>query len=189
MGLFYKVPSKKLFEVRNEIFVKNGIPALKKKGFEESPYKGVRFGKIDSGTFVYDLCRLKADSQLETITTYISKGDSWIKVFLNVFQLHPALKSIDKLKALTGTQYLLPPNSVTRMRLRVNGIKGMPLFNTVEHKIKSFYTESGFQKRVSELSELIESDLTNIDSFINRWHELHQPLVTDWEGKEIAKKE
>jgi hypothetical protein len=61
----------------------------------------------------------------------------------------------------------------------------MPLFNTVDHKIKSFYTESGFQKRVDELSKLIETDLSKIDSFIRRWHELHQPMVTDWEGKKI----
>lgn len=185
MGLFYKVPPKKLFEVRNEIFVKNGIPALKKNGFEESPYKGMRFGKLDAGTYAFDLCRLSSSSYLETITTYISKRDNWIKIYLNVFKLSPELKSLEQLKGLDGMQFFLPPNSITKMRLRVNGIKGMPLFNTVEHKIKSFYTESGFQERVGELSKLIENDLNNIDDFIKRWHELHKPIVTNWEGKKI----
>jgi hypothetical protein len=185
MGLFYKVSPKKLFEVRNEIFVKNGIPALKKNGFNESPYRGMRFGKLDAGTYVFDLCRLNDGSDLETITTYISKRDSWIKVYLNVFKLTPALKSLEQLKELDGMQFFLPPNSITKMRLRVNGIKGIPLFNTVEHKIKYFYTESGFQERIEELGKLIEIDLSNIDFFIKRWHELHMPMVTDWEGNKI----
>jgi len=185
MGLFYKVTPKKLLQVRNEIFLKYGIPALQKNGFNESPYKGTRFGKYDAVTYIYDLCRSVNSSYLETITTYISKGDNWIVIKLNVFKLSPELKSLEQLKGLNGIQYLLPPNSVTEMRLRGNDFKGMPLFNTVRHKIKSFYTERGFHDRVNELSSLIEKDLNNIDSFIKRWHELHKPMVTDWEGKKV----
>lgn len=189
MGLFYKVPRKKLFEARNEIFVKKGIPALKKNGFEKSPFPEKLFGKNNLGDYTYELCRLNERSHLDSITVYISKDDSWIKIYLNIFELKPALKSLDQLKGLDGIQFNLPPNSINRMRLRIDDFKGMPLFRTVDHKIKSFYTERGFQKRIDELSKLIENDLNNIDSFVKRWYELHQPMVTDWEGKKIDKNE
>ncbi|MBZ5856398.1 hypothetical protein [Flavihumibacter profundi] len=189
MGLFYKVSPKKLFEVRNEIFVKNGIPALKKSGFVESPYTGMRFGKVVAGVYAYDLCRLNSHSHLEFITTYISKGDRWINVYLNIFELKPALNSQTQLHGLSEMQFHLPPNSVTRMRLRIDDYKGMPLFRTVEYRIRSFYSEKGFQKRIEELSDLIESDLNNINSFVKHWYNIHQPIITNWEGKKIDKPE
>ena len=68
------------------------------------------------------------------------------------------------------------------MRLRVDDFKGMPLFNFTEHKLKSFNSKRMLEKRMEELGDLIEQDLLNIDSFINKWHELHEPNVTDWEG-------
>ncbi|MDN3583987.1 hypothetical protein [Mucilaginibacter flavus] len=187
MGLFYALTAKDFLESRNEIFIKNGIPALMKHGFEKSPYKGMRWGKLDAGTYVYDLCRLSSSSQLETITTYISKGDSWIKIYLNVFELKKKLNSLDQLTNLEGVQFLLPPNSATRMRLRSDDFEGMPLFNFVKHKVKSFYTKHGFSKRVEELGELISRDMNNIDFFVKRWKELHTPLVTDWEGNNFKK--
>ena len=185
MGLFYKVSAKKSLEVRKDIFLKNGIPALKKNRFEQSPFPEKLFGKNNLGDYTYDLCRLSSGSHLETITTHISRGDSWIKIYLNVFELKPTLKTLDSLKGMDGMQFSLPPNTLTSMRLRVDDFEGMPLFNTVEHKIKSFYTESGFQGSVDELTKLIEDDLDNIDSFLKRWYELHQPLITDWKGKKI----
>lgn len=54
-----------------------------------------------------------------------------------------------------------------------------------EHKIKSFYSKSGLEKRTEELGRLIEQDLMNIDSFVKRWHELHQANIVDWEGNLI----
>ena len=185
MGLFYRISPEKLFEVRNEIFTKNGIPALEENGFVKSPYKGMRFGKFQAGVYAYDLCRLTEHSQLEFITTYISKGDEWINVYLNIFQLKPTLKSLTQLHGLDEMQFHLPPNSLTRMRLRIDDFKGIPLFRTIEHKIKSFYSQKGFQKRVGELSQLIESDLKNINSFVNSWNNLRRPMTTTWEGKKI----
>lgn len=190
MGLFYKLPAKKFLEVRSEIFVKNGIPPLTKNGFEKSPYKGIRFGKLNAGIYAYDLCRLSSGSHLETITTYISKRDSWIKIYLNIFELKPNLESLDQLKDCEAIQFHVPPNTITQMRLRIDDFRGMPLFRTVEHKIKSFYTESGFHKRASELSKLIEDDMNNIDFFVKRWYELNgHAMITDWEGKKIDKNE
>ena len=185
MGLFYKVSPKKLLEVRNEIFVKNGILALKRKGFEEMPFRAPWFGKNNLGDYTYELCRLNERRHLEIITTHISKGDLWIKIFLNIFDLKPDLKSLEQIKGLPIIQFYLPPNSLTEMRLRIDDFEGMPIFRTIEHKIKSYYSESGFQKRVDELRELIENDLNNIDSFVNRWYELHQSRVTNWEGKKV----
>jgi hypothetical protein len=69
------------------------------------------------------------------------------------------------------------------MRLRRDDFKGMPLFNTVHHKLKSYYTKGGYQRSISRLSKLIEKDMNNIDRSVNRWHELHQPVVTGWDGK------
>ncbi|MBV8388597.1 MAG: hypothetical protein JO080_02230 [Mucilaginibacter sp.] len=185
MGLFYKAPRKRIFEQRNEIFIKYGVPALKKNGFEESPYKGMRFGKLDAGTYAFDLCRLTEGSHLETITTYISKGDRWIKIYLNIFILKPTLKTLSQLNGLDQMQFFLPPNSISEMRLRSDDFKGMPLFNTVKYKIKRYYSERGFQKRLKRLGELIERDLNNIDRFKERWYELHEPLMTDWEGHKL----
>lgn len=80
-------------------------------------------------------------------------------------------------------QFHLHPNSITEMRLRSDDFKGITLFNFKKHKLHSFFTESGFQKRVDELGDLIEDDMNNIDSFVKRWHELHKPVVTTWDGK------
>lgn len=187
MGLFYKVPTKQLFRVRRDIFEKNGVPALKRNGFEESPYQGMRFGYLDPGTFAYDLCRLNARDHLEMITTYISRGDRWITVYLNIFELKPVLRSLEQLTDVDGIQFHLPPNSITKMRLRIDDFKGMPLFRTVDHKIKPFYTERGYRRRVEQLRQLIGNDLDNIDHFVNRWYELYRPMITNWQGKAIDK--
>lgn len=53
------------------------------------------------------------------------------------------------------------------------------------HKLKSFYTKLGLENRIQELGNLIEKDCSNIDHFVKRWHELHTPNITDWEGNVI----
>lgn len=186
MGLLYKISEKEFLEIRNKIFLKSGIPSLQKNGFEKSPFSTAWFGKNNMGDYTYELCRVSEGSQLEIIVTHISKGDSWIKIFLNIFELYPEIKSIEQLNGVDGLQYHLPPNSLTKMRLRIDDIKGVPLFNYDfmfgGHKLKSFKTESGLNKRIEELSSLIKEDLTNIDSFVKRWFKLHQLNVTDWKG-------
>lgn len=131
------------------------------------------------------MCRLSQNTRLEIVETIIARGDRWIQIYLNIFELRPQVASPEQLKGVDGLKYDLPPNSLTRMRLRVDDFKGMPLFNFVEHKLKSFNSESGLKKRAEELGDLIEKDLTNIDSFIKKWHELHQPNVTDWSGNRV----
>lgn len=56
-----------------------------------------------------------------------------------------------------------------------------------EHKIGSYYTESGYEAALAKLKKLIKSDMGNINDFVKRWHELHKPNVTDWEGNIVSK--
>lgn len=189
MGLSYKASDKELLEARSNIFLERGVPELRKNGFEQSPYSAAWFGKNNLGDYTYELCRASKDSHLEVIVTHISKGDKWVKVFLNIFKLTPELKSVEQLQGVDGLHYHLPPNSLTKMRLKVDDIKGIPLFSYSflfgGHKLKFFNSEDGLKKRVKQLGDLIEKDLNKIDSFIERWHELHQPNLTDWEGNKI----
>lgn len=183
MGLFYKASAKQLLEIKNEIFVQNGIPALEKNGFQKSPFAVDWFGRNNLGDFTYELCRLSVQGHLETITTHICRGDSWIQIYLNVFDVRPLLESLEQLRSVDGMQFHLPPNTLTRMQLREDDFKGMPLFNMVHHKMNSYYTKSGYQRSIRQLSKLIKGDLNNINGFVQRWHKLHEPLVTTWEGK------
>jgi hypothetical protein len=190
MGLIYKVTDKKLLDIRNKIFIDNGIPALEKNGFKKSPFSTANYGKNNLGDYTYELCRVSGGSHLETIVTDISKGDKWIKITLNVFNLNPEIKSIEELQGVDGLQYHLPPNSKTKMRLRMDDIKGIPLFNYHfmfgGHKLKSFNSERALNKEIEGLSNRIKKDLTDIDSFVKRWHELHQPNATDWSGNRVT---
>jgi len=182
MSLFYDVSRKELLDIRNEIFVSTGIPVLEKNGFVKSPFKSIHWGRNNLKDFSYDLCRVNEYSQLEKITAHISRGDRWIKVSLNSFELRPEIKSLDQLVGKDGMKFYLPPNSLTEMRLRTDD--SIPLFNNhfYDHKLKPFYTKWGYEKSVSGLTERIKRDLSNINYFFNFWHTLHKPLVTDWEG-------
>lgn len=182
MVKFYKVSEKDLLVVRNKIFTEVGIPALEENGFCKSPFSGSWFGKNNLGDFTYELCRVSNKSHLEIILTHISKGDVWVKIYLNIFELHPVVNNCDQLNNSDGIKFSLPPNNLSRMRLRIDDFNGIPLFRTIEHKIGSFHTKNGFEKQVLKLKELIKADMTNIDKFVSRWHELHAVNKTDWEG-------
>ncbi|WP_199139156.1 hypothetical protein, partial [Pedobacter sp. ASV12] len=162
------------------------IPALKQKGFEHSPFSSAWFGRNNLIDSTYKLCRISKNSELEMLTTHITREDSWIQIFLNIFKLEPTINALTELKERDGIQFGLPPNNMTEMRLRMDDYKGPPLFHGVRHKLKSFYTEKGFEESVQNLGELIKKDMENIDHFIKRWHELHKPTVTDWEGNKIS---
>ena len=184
-----KPTEKELLEIRNKIFIEKGIPALESNGFLASPFSTARKGRNNLGDYTYELCRLSEGSQLEEILTHICRGDRWIQIHLNIFKLFPEIRSIEQLKNVGGLNYHLPPNSITRMRLHSDDIRGIPLFNSHfmfgGHKLKSFSTEAGLEKRIKKLGSLIDKDLTNIDSFVKRWFELHQPAIVDWEGNRL----
>lgn len=190
MGLFYTASPKELLQLRNKIFLDFGVPALQKRGFKKSPFSTAWFGKSENVGYSYELCRLSAQAELEIINVQIVRGDHWIQISLNIFKLQPQIDSIDQLTNIDGLKFHLPPNSVSDMRLHVDDIKGPPIldYNHMfrNHKIKSYHTRIGLEKRAEELGRIIESDLTNIDSFVKRWHEIHQPLTTTWEGTPVA---
>src|SRR5215217_2943123 len=127
MGLFYKPSRKELLEIRNGIFLNNGLTALYKNGFSKSPFSTSLYGRNNLNDFSYVLCRLSSGSILEHIIVHITRGDKWIKIYLNVFQLHPRVDSLESLKGLEGTKYHLPPNSLSEMRIRSDDYKGIPL--------------------------------------------------------------
>jgi hypothetical protein len=188
MNVFFKTSPKELLVVRNKIFLTKGIPALNKSGFQKSPFSSSWLGRNNLRDFMYVLCRLNEHSQLEKIEVHITRGDSWIKIYLNIFELQPEIESLEQLNGVDGLQFHLPPNSFTDMQLRSDDVKGLYLFHSLfgkEHKLGSFYSKNGLKKRAEELGNLLESDLSNIDSFVKRWHELHEPLVINLNGKRL----
>jgi hypothetical protein len=170
MGMFYKAPKKELLEIRNKIFLTKGIPALEKKGFEKSPFLGAWYGRDNYKNFSYELCRLNANSQIEIINTYIIRGERWIQIHLNIFQLESKINSLSELKGVDGIQLGLPPNSVTEMRLWCDD--GIPLFNCnfFRHKMKKSYTKCGLRKNIENFGKIIEEDMNNINFFVQKWH-------------------
>ena len=185
----YKVSGKELFKMLLEIVEQVALPALLNKGFVKSPFKVDWYGKNDFGDFSYELCKLSNNSILERINIYVDKKGRGISIHLNVFKLSPIVNSLDSLKDTDGLNYHLPPNSYCRMQPYVDDFKGIPLFNYGfnfrDHKLKSFYTEKGYKKRVLQFRALIKDDYENIDKFFSRWHNLHEVNVVDWSGTPI----
>lgn len=190
MGMFYRVSEKQLLADRNSLIKEVGIPSLLKNGFMKSPFLGIWFGEYDSNVkgYSYELCRLNNNNFLEIIDFSVLKGEPWIKIHLNIFELEPVPKQIEDLTGKDGINFHLPPNSITKMRLRNDDYKGPPLFYMLflpEHKIGSYYSKSGYETEIKKLKKLIKSDMKNIDDFVKRWYELHNPNITDWEGNII----
>ncbi len=173
---------KELLEVRNEIFLEDGIPALNSVGFKKSPFPTDWYGRDYLNDFTYSLCRLN-HSCLETIEAQITRGDRWIKVFLNIFNLIPTITDLDDLKTCDSLRYKIPPASLTEMRINHDNYQGIPLFNSKSNRHKLSRSIAGYKKSVKDLRTNIQNDLSNIDSFVKRWHEISKPLQVDWNGR------
>jgi hypothetical protein len=188
MKIFYKATAKEILDIRNKIVLETAIPLLKKNGFVRSPFSTAWNGRNNLKDFDYEFCRITGNSRLEIIGIYVARGEGWIKFFLNIFELDPKVEKVEQLEGVDGLQFDLPPNSITKMKLRSDDIKGPPLFSLRYmhgHKLKRFYTKSGLTRNIKRLTRTIEGDLSNIDYFVRRWHELHQPLKTTWTGQQI----
>lgn len=125
---------------------------------------------------------------LEILIVRIAKEDIWIKIYINIFYLFPKIQLLKDLEGKSGLQFMLPPNNNTEMRFRVDDYKVLPIFRRLigkQHKINPYCTKKSFTERIIELGELIEEDIGKIDLFFKRWHELHEPLKTDWEGHKV----
>ena len=188
MELFYNISSKEILEIRNEIFLRCGVKILNENNFFRSPFLTSWFGKNNLGDYTYEFCKIASYSHLQMIKVHISRGDKWIKIFLNIFKLHPDVESISQLNGIDGLQYHLPPNSMTDMRLRVDNIKGIPLFNlfSKQHKIGIYFSKSSFDEASKNLEKLIAHDLNNISYFVGKWHEVYSPLLVNWDGKVVS---
>ncbi len=191
MRIFYNKTDKQLLEIRNNIFLEEGIPALKKNDFELDPFKTSWHGQYNSGIqgYIHQYSRLKKEKYLERIQVYILKNERWIQINLNIFELNPRLGVLSKLNKYEGIKLGMPPYSLTEMRLRNDDYKGPPLFHMLflpEHKLGNYDNENSFNKKVLKLSRLIRKDMENIDSFIRRWHEMYTPNMIDWERKLVS---
>jgi hypothetical protein len=188
MSIFYRPPDKELLDVRNKIVLETAIPLLIEKGFTKSPFSTAWFGRNNLNDFDYELCRLTKNSQIEIFTIYVARGDKWIQFNLNIFELYPTPKSIDELNKINGLQFCLHPNSLTKMRLRSDDIKGPPIFSIRYmngHKLNRFFTKEGLNQSINSLTNIIKCDIENFEMFVKRWHEQHKPLKTDWEGLQL----
>jgi len=188
----FKISDKELLTTRNAIFKDYGIPELEKNGFVRSPFKTSWYGEYDSNIrgYSYELCKLTDQNHLLDITVDIMRESKYIKIDLNIFELHEKINSISDLKECDGIHFHLPPNDSTRMQLRSDDYKGPPLFYMLflpEYKIGKYTTQGSFEKQLNKLRELVKKDMTNIDSFVKRWHELHKPNITDKEGNIVKK--
>ena len=165
MRLLYTVPDRDLLLIRNDIIKETCIPELRMKDFLQSPFSTSWFGKNNLGDYSYEFCRLSKNSVIEILLVHINKGDSWIKFLLNVFKLSPKLDDIEQLRGVDGLKFHLPPNSLTRMRLRSDEYKVPPFFYMLfypEHKIGRSYTKIGFDREVQELEKLIKKDMIKL---------------------------
>ncbi len=192
MGLFYNVSNKLLLKDLNSLFKEVGIPALQKSGFVPSQFATSWTGQYNRSTrgYCYQFDRLNSNRFLERIDIDICSGEKYIQMHLNIFELSPELESISELKIYEAIKFGIPPNSLTNMRLRTgNYYKGPPLFYMLflpEHKLGGYYTKSGYEKEIAKLQKLIKFDMENIDIFVKRWHEIHKPNLTDWEGNVLT---
>ena len=186
--MFYSIKNSEILKIRNDIFLYNSVPYLKQNGFVKSPFLDANFGKNNRQLYIYEMCRLE-NSNLEFLATYISLRDRYIKIRLNIFQLSPIPKNISELENINGIKFYLPPNSQKEERLDIDMLKTIPLFSYrfwfENYKLKSFHTKFGLDMAIRKLKYLIERDMKNINSFVEKWRQFHKPNITDWEGNII----
>ena len=166
--MFYSKTDKQLLEIRNTIFIEEGIPALEKNNFELDPFKTSWHGQYDTGIqgYIHQYSRLKEEIYLERIQVYILNNERWIQINLNIFELNPRLDVLSKLNNYEGIKLGVSPNNLTEMRLRSDDYKGPPLFYMLffpEHKLGKFNSKTSFNKEV-----LCYCKCSNIHSLILR---------------------
>lgn len=115
--MFLKITQLESFKIRNNIVLKNVIPELGKKYFTKSPFVNSYYGLANPSLYIYEMCRLVDCQYIEFITIYISKRDSYIQIYLNIFELSPSLNDIYQLKNIDGLNFHLLPNNKKRARL------------------------------------------------------------------------
>ena len=193
MGVFYKISDRQSLEDRNKIFKEVGIISLKNNGFVNSPFNGAWHGEYDKSnkSYLYQFCRIQQNIYLEILYVSIYGEDNKINFYLYINELCPKINSINELAGYEGLPFAMTVKNKSKyMQLRLDDYKGPPLFYMLfkpEYKIGSYYSKSGYEAEINKLKKLIKLDMENIDDFVKRWHELHTPNITDWEGNIITK--
>lgn len=189
--MFYKqITDKESLKIRNDIFIKDVVPILAKKGFIKSPFYTSCFGRTgNNGIYIYDMCRLRQCNLLEFVTTKISSRDRYIKIYVNTFALHPKIKEKYSLSEIDVTKYNIYPNNGREMWIDVDFIVGPPLFSKDFWfnclKLKKNHTDKGRIKRITELRNRAIAKVNKIESFFDKWYLKYCPYVTSWDGKII----
>ena len=186
-----EIRPKLITNIRNDILINVGFPALMSRGFRKAPFATSWNGRNDFGGYSYEMCRLKEDSILEILFIDIVPRDRWIQCSLNIFKLISPLSKLDDLQGRDGLAYRLPPNSLSEMRFNVDDISGPPILSiralSNRHKLKSFRTEKGMIKQKRRLSKNIKEDFLEVDQFILRWHKMYQVNRVNWIGTPIIR--
>ncbi len=185
MPLFDTATRKDRFRTRNKIVKEVALPALQGQGFIQAPYPSW-FGIYPGNrVYTYELCRLKGPDLLQLVEIFVHYGDRYIQIFVNVVRLQPAPATVEALNVSDPLHFGMPPISLTKMRLRLDGQKGPPILRIFDrqHKLGSSWTSAAFERRAKRLSQLIEQDMLGIDGFFDRWHELHEPQEVHWTMK------
>lgn len=190
MGLIFKVSKKELLTVRKNVFLEKGLPELEKQGFQKAPFKTSWFG-WNGGIlcYIFQLGRIVDHSIFQSLDIHIHRDDRWIQIYLNIFELSPPIETIEQLKTSNGINFGIPPSSLTTMRLRENGNKGIPLVNAIfspDYKLGASFSERSFEQKVEKLRKLIASDMREIGVFIAQWHETYKISTTDWDGNRLS---
>lgn len=172
--MFYKqITDKESLKIRNDIFIKDVVPILAKKGFIKSPFYTSCFGRTgNNGTYIYDMCRLRQCNLLEFVTTKISSRDRYIKIYVNTFALHPKIKEKYSLSEIDVTKYNIYPNNGREMWIDVVFIVGPPLFSIDFWynclKLKNSYTTRGRIKQIEKLKKMTIAKVDKIETYFDK---------------------
>lgn len=186
-----EVTRKDILKARKDIFLKDALPILKKKGFIEEPFKTSNFGWCGFG-YIYDMCRLRKGRFLEFVSVNITQGDKYIQIFINAFEVTPKVDSLSSLKDTECIKYVIFPNCEKKMRLDSDFTKGVPAlskeFWVGGLKLGCYFTEVGYNKQVEKLKEKVKSKVNIIDAYFDKWYECQSPNLVKWDGELVERR-
>lgn len=177
MGLFYYESDKRQLKDRNDIVKHTLIPVLQRQGFVLRPLNNCSAGDFDreAQAYFYDLGRMTNDGFLELIDAFVCKGSKRIQISLDISKLPSHPMAINELRQYNRQQLGIPLNSSTQMQLRCNDYPGPLIFYSFhpKHQLGSYYSHAGYLKALAKLQKRIQTDMNNIDWFVQRWHKIH----------------
>lgn len=183
--------NKAILKARKGIFLEDALPILKSKGFVDTPFKTSNFGWCGFG-YIYDMCRLREGKFLEFVSVRIPKGDKYIQIFINVFEITPHLISLLPLKEAECLKYFILPNSEKEMRLDSDFINGSPILSKEFWfgglKLGHYFTKMGYNKQVDKLKKKVKVKVCDIDAYFEKWHGCHRPNLVKWNGELVERR-